>query len=88
MLVMSSHSVEIGPVILSLRKIFVPPIYLSATMEEVELEQQISTMFVSSLYCSLFWQYQSDWLPNNLLVMLASEGSLPSAITGLVRLHS
>jgi hypothetical protein len=57
-------------------------------MEEMDLEQQISTMFVSSLYCSLFWQYQQDWLPNILLVMLAPEGPLPSAITGLVRLHS
>ena len=85
---MNSHLVEIGPVILSLKKIFVLPICLSATMEEVELEQQIPTMFVSSLYCSLFWQYQSGWPLNILPVMLASEGSLPSAITGLVCLHS
>jgi hypothetical protein len=57
-LILSSHLIEIGHVILSLKKIFVLPIYLSAAMEGVDLEQQISTMFVSSLYCSLFCRYQ------------------------------
>ena len=88
LLMTNSHLVEIGPVILSLNKIFAPPICLSAAMEEVESGQQISTMFVSSLCCSLFWQYQSGWLLNILLVILAPEGSLPSAITGLVSLRS
>ena len=55
---MNSNLAEIGPVILSLKKIFALPICLSAAVEEVDLEQQILTMFVSSLYCSLFWQYQ------------------------------
>lgn len=88
LLIMNLLLVETGLVIPSLKRIFALPTYPSAVMEEMELEQQISMMSVSSLCCSLFWRYQSGWSPNILLVMLALEGLLPSAITGLVRFLS